>query len=274
MNSVFKRALALTAIAILGHRKLERVSRFLLNTSRLDTQNDPHENGEILVQHSVMAAAKSGDVVFDVGANVGDWTASLIAETAVPLKVFCFEPTPSTALNLRNRLKSLPMPGSVEIVEMILSDYQGETDFFDYGENAGRNSRFPIFEAKSAKVRKLPTTSIDAFCRKRGIEEILFLKIDTEGNDALVLQGAREALLERRIKFLQFEYNHRWIFARSFLKDAMDGLIEKGYRIGKVTPKGILWLEAWNPNLESFQEGNYFGCRADAACPVQSIKLK
>jgi hypothetical protein len=30
-----------------------------------------------------------------------------------------------------------------------------------------------------------------------------------------------------------------------------------GYRVGKVTPRGIEFYEAWHPELESFKEGNY-----------------
>ena len=63
------------------------------------------------------------------------------------------------------------------------------------------------------------------------------------------------------IDLIQFEYSFRWINARHFLKDAFDFLIPLGYQIGKVTPQGIEFYEEWQPELESFKEGNYLACR-------------
>ena len=34
-----------------------------------------------------------------------------------------------------------------------------------------------------------------------------------------------------------------------------------GYKLGKVTPKGIEFYEAWDPELETYREGNYVACR-------------
>jgi hypothetical protein len=60
-----------------------------------------------------------------------------------------------------------------------------------------------------------------------------------------------------RISVIQFEYNFRWIFARSYLRDALDFLDGHGYVVGKLTGEGVEWYERWRPELESFQEANY-----------------
>jgi len=62
---------------------------------------------------------------------------------------------------------------------------------------------------------------------------------------------------------LQFEYNHRWVFSRHFLRDAFEFMRPLGYEIGKVTPKGIEFYAGWHPELETFREGNYLACRAE-----------
>jgi len=72
-----------------------------------------------------------------------------------------------------------------------------------------------------------------------------------------VLEGAQSLVSEGRIGVIQFEYNWRWIGARRFLKDAFDTLGGCGYRIGKVTPRGVECYGAWHPELETFREGNY-----------------
>lgn len=55
-------------------------------------------------------------------------------------------------------------------------------------------------------------------------------------------------------------YNHPWIFARAFLRDAFGLLTAHGYRIGKLTPKGVEFYPGWNAELETFVEGNYVAC--------------
>ncbi len=59
------------------------------------------------------------------------------------------------------------------------------------------------------------------------------------------------------IDLVQFEYNWRWIEARSFLRDVFQLVLPLGYSLGKVTGRGIECYEAWHPEFETFKEGNY-----------------
>ena len=74
------------------------------------------------------------------------------------------------------------------------------------------------------------------------------MKIDTEGHDLTVLRGARTLLADHRVAVVQFEYNHRWVFARAFLRDAFDFLASLGYLVGKLTPKGVEFYPAGTRN--------------------------
>jgi len=70
------------AESVLGRRALWRLGRNLYQQARAETCNDIATNGEGALQRRMAAArAKAGKplVVFDVGANVGDWTLSLLA---------------------------------------------------------------------------------------------------------------------------------------------------------------------------------------------------
>ena len=57
-----------------------RLGRKLYCTARGEGANQMDINGEAYVQERVLAAAKPGETltVFDVGANLGEWTQSLI----------------------------------------------------------------------------------------------------------------------------------------------------------------------------------------------------
>jgi hypothetical protein len=109
------------------------------------------------------------------------------------------------------------------------------------------------------------TTTIDACAEDAGLGQIALVKIDTEGHDLAVLRGARKLLAEHRILAVQFEYNHRWIAARSFLRDAFDLLLPLGYRLGKLTPRGVEFYPGWDAELETFVEGNYVACLPQVA---------
>ena len=59
---------------------------------------------------------------------------------------------------------------------------------------------------------------------------------------------------------MQFEINHRWIFSRTYLKDAFELLGEFGYSIGKILPGGVEFYSEWDSQLETFCENNYLAC--------------
>jgi FkbM family methyltransferase len=49
--------------------------------------------------------------------------------------------------------------------------------------------------------------TIDDFCAEQAIAEIDLLKIDTEGYDLQVLEGARSLLTRGRVRFVYSEFN-------------------------------------------------------------------
>lgn len=58
---------------------------FIVRLSRMDMSNDMKSNGELLVQKIVLKHAPTTEktVVFDVGANVGEWTKNLLEKSRV-----------------------------------------------------------------------------------------------------------------------------------------------------------------------------------------------
>jgi FkbM family methyltransferase len=49
--------------------------------------------------------------------------------------------------------------------------------------------------------------TVDAMMSNLQLQRLFLLKIDTEGFDPLVLQGARKSLAEHKVDLLLFEYN-------------------------------------------------------------------
>lgn len=247
---------------LLGRRNLARLGRFLSNEARLDGANDPATNGEYALQGEVLRASRDRQplCVLDVGANVGAWTRAFVgaaAQAQTQVRVHAFEPTPATFRTLEQNLAAWGCTAVVQAHRQALASRIEERTFYSLGANQGRNSLHAPAGAEGLERHTLQTNTVDAFCRSESIERIHFLKIDAEGHDLEVIEGSREMLAEHRIDAVQFEYNHCWIDARRFLKDAFDFFAPLGYRMGKVTPKGVEVYPKWDWELESFREGNY-----------------
>lgn len=238
-----------------------RLSRFLTNESRLDVPNDSETNGERMVIERVLAkVAPQKAIIFDVGANVGDWTTAALAkarELGTEICVHAFEPCRGTCDTLMRNLQQDATGGRVLVNNIAMSSAAGTRRFYSFRANAGTNSLYPIDAAERQNVEDVQTETIDAYCSMAGVSRIHFIKVDTEGHDMEVLYGARQMIENKSVDVIQFEYNFRWIYARRYLRDAFDYFVPLGYNLGKVTPLGIEFYSEWSPELETFREANF-----------------
>jgi FkbM family methyltransferase len=234
-----------------------------MNEARFDVANDPECNGERLVQATVLRRWQSDRkmVVFDIGANVGEWTSAMLqqAGNSTDLQIHAFEPCSGTYNILVNCVAALSGATRVTTVPKACSSSPGTAKLHVVAVGAGSNSLIcPDHEPNSEEVR---VTSIDEYCQEAAVEHVTLVKVDAEGLDLEVIRGAAEMLRHERIDVLQFEYNQRWIYGHAFLRDAFGFLLPMGYVIGKVTPSGIEFYPQWHWELETFREGNYVACR-------------
>lgn len=258
--------------SFIGRRAAYRVGRALYSQARGEIANNMCSNGESFVQRCVFDAwlnsgtEKNCLVVFDVGANVGDWSANflkLLSDSGVTESVdlYAFEPVPSTAETLRH---NLGMQNSVLHYEQVaLSSESGMGDIY-VGLGSGINSLHanPL-RSDEAPVGITKVTATD-FCKIHGIQKVQLLKCDTEGHDMDVIRGALPMLVEGNISVLQFEYNYRWVLSRNFLRDAFTAIEKLPYMLVKLQSDHLLILPEWHPELERFFEGNYAFIHVDA----------
>lgn len=239
--------------AVLGRRMLWRISRAAYHYSRRDGPNDFEINGEQELQMRVAAAVGDRDMVaFDVGANLGEWSKSMIV-ISPKVRIVAFEPVPKLAAIISGFLD--------DVVAKAASDRSGTTTFSVTGELTGTNSMASMDGGEAIEVE---TTTVEIEAAARGIRHIDLLKIDVEGFDLAVLKGSFTLLAERRIAVAQFEYNWRWRFNHAFLADVFELIDGLPYRLGKVLPGGGIEIyDRWHPELERFIEGNYVLVRDD-----------
>jgi FkbM family methyltransferase len=260
-----KKAFISLLLAIAGRRMLWRAGRALYMQARAETWGGIQNDGEQSIQRELMRACATyveRPVVFDVGANIGDWTASLlgIAEghgLAKQLEVHCFEPISSTYSLLSQRFGGGRHGARVMLVPKACSSKAGVTQMFMVADGAGTNSMYKDSLSQDGQPVQVEMTTVDTYCAENNVDVIHYLKCDTEGHDLEVMHGAMRMFYEQKIMAFQFEYNHRWVSSRNFLIDVFECVDGLPYRIGKVTTDGVELYDAWHPELERFFDGNY-----------------
>jgi len=256
-----------------GRRHVVRAARFVYRQACLDVPNDPLTNGEHELQRWILGSWLPGQPirVIDVGANVGEWSAAMVANAReagrlADLDLHAFEPSGYTFTRLAQALAGQP----VRLQRAALSERAGSAPLYIAAPGAGVNS---LHEAApgTQETELVPVTTLAAYADRCLLDDIALVKIDTEGHDLAVLRGAVPLLSAGRIAAIQFEYNYRWVFARAFLRDAFELLQPAGYRLGKLTPSGVEFYPGWDPELESFVEGNYVALTARAVAMVPAV---
>jgi FkbM family methyltransferase len=263
------------ACRVTGRRSVVKAARFVLRRACLDVLNDPRNNGEAQLQRWILRLASPGHTVrvLDVGANVGEWSAAMLAAAGeagrlADLELHAFEPSLDTFALLSDALGGQP----VQLSRCALSDRSGRSVLHIVMPGAGINSLHESAGPGSqGGTEEVPTTTLAEYAELAGLADVALLKVDTEGHDMAVLRGARPLFEQQRIAVAQFEYNHRWVFARAFLLDAFELLGPLGYRIGKLTPAGVEFYPGWDFDLETFVEGNYVACTERAARLLPSV---
>jgi len=142
-----------------------------------------------LLRH--IAEAVPAGMMMDIGANDGLYTFPLAAHD---FTCVCFEPQASCVDFI---LRTCQVNGfdRVEVVQAVVGDtHGGEIEFFE-GSSTFYSSviRGNVEHFEPSVPRLLDKVSVDGFCAARGICPIL-LKIDVEGWELHVLEGARETV--------------------------------------------------------------------------------
>jgi FkbM family methyltransferase len=263
------------ACRMVGRRQVIRATRFALLRARLDVRNDRDANGEGSLVGWMLGQTVAGQAfhVVDVGANRGQW-ASLVLTAARrrqrigDLDLHSFEPSSYTFERLSEALAGQP----ATLNRAALGDRAGFATLHVVAPGAAINSlHVPDRAPSNLTTEEVPMTTLATYADEAGLSHISLVKIDAEGHDLPVLRGAQSLFAEQRISVAQFEYNHRWIYSRFFLRDVFELLEPLGYRIGKLTPFGVEFYNGWDHDLETFVEGNYVACVPSIARRLPSV---
>ena len=160
------------------------------------------------VSRLMLQVLRKGDVVFDVGANCGYFT--LLAATLVGAtgRVVAIEPAPACIARLEANLRRNTF-SNVVVVERVAAAQSGEVQFYLNSDNSGGHALWnpgdwPSNEKSRANpvTVSTPATTLDSEWKRLGLAVPKLIKIDTEGAEQSVLEGARSLLEGARVPFV------------------------------------------------------------------------
>jgi FkbM family methyltransferase len=178
-------------------------------------------------------------VIFDVGANVGDWTAQYLTH-APNAKFYCFEPAAETARDLSRRMGQTPR---VQVIQLAIGSANGSATLYHAAHSVQNSLVAPEGDAGQSVSEQVQVVTLDEFTDARGIAHIDLLKTDTEGFDHQVLMGADGLLGSRRIDFVLVEVN----FAERDPSHSSFETISRALRAHGYTPIGFYDVHWWGP---------------------------
>ncbi len=135
-------------------------------------------------QMFVLRVLRPGDVVLDIGAHCGIYTALMASRGAV---VHAFEPAERARTALRRTVAANAAADRVQVHAVALSDFQGSaylTDDLDSGNHLVARS-----DAPPASALPVPVDTLDGWASGSGVTQPWLVKIDAEGADEAVLRG-------------------------------------------------------------------------------------
>jgi len=163
-----------------------------------------HSHGiDILHDIKMLLPRYIPEIIFDVGANVGQSTRQFVSWFPQS-QIYCFEPISSTFVELNRNVKSF---NNVHCFKLALGNSKGRKNM--YGGTCSLlysiNPRANGISRTNSNVESVEIDTLDGFCHRQKIIKISFLKIDTEGHDFEVLRGAKEILSRQMVDIVQVE---------------------------------------------------------------------
>jgi FkbM family methyltransferase len=124
-----------------------------------------------------------GSVVFDIGANIGYYAITLAATLGDECHVHAFEPFGPSYERLLTNIILNSLTDTISAHKVAVSDREGSGRIMI---RVGGNSGSARLDSTGDSI---PTTTLDVFCSRNGIDRVNFVKIDTEGHEEFVLAG-------------------------------------------------------------------------------------
>ncbi len=181
------------------------------------------------VHPAVLGLIEAGGAVIDVGANLGEWTVPFARKVGAAGRVLAIEPAPRSAAALASTLAANGLH-QAEIFRCAIGEHDGVAQFAvpivtSTRTDTGTARIGPACAGHDAL--QVPLRSLDSLAAEHNLTGLHLIKIDVEGHERRVLEGAA-AILDRWRPVLVIETGHEDESDRAAIHDRLAGL---GYRM-------------------------------------------
>lgn len=252
---------------ITGKRRYQRFFEELLELSlkglHIGEGGSINSSGELYVLKGLQKqqGIDSKLTIFDVGANIGNYSKMIKDIFKDKAKVFAFEPSKKTFQKLLQNTNHL---SNITCFNFGFGNEETRLNLYSNKDESGLASvykrKLDHFNIEMNLNELIELRTIDGFCRENKINHINLLKIDVEGHELKVLEGARNMLSSQKIDFIQFEFGGCNIDSKTYFQDFYY-LLKDNYHIYRVLKDGIFKIEKYKETYEIFKTTNFLAIR-------------
>ena len=201
--------------------------------------------------HKIFLRKNKIPIIFDVGANIGQ-TISRFKKINIECIVHSFEPVKEDFEVLQKKfsndksiiLNNIALGEKDCTRDLYINNLPGSSSFYKLiPETQWVKERSKTHKNDPKRVFKesvnLKMTTLDSYCEKNHILKIDILKIDTQGYEDKILQGAKRLLETKSISYIEIEIIFNDIYEKklNFL-EIEQYLIPKGYELFAISNPG------------------------------------
>jgi FkbM family methyltransferase len=212
------------------------------------------ESGEAFFIKSILAPT-APKLCIDIGANVGNYTCELLRATAA--KEISFEPLPGPFKSMQEQVTAF---SDRVILENKGVGAANQKLTIHFSPNALSHASFSEEVKKVSYVSNeeqllVPVVSLDSYCQEHQINQIDFIKIDTEGFEDEVFKGAARVFRDIKPRFIQIEFNYHQLFRNTSLNYFAELLPD--YQVFQLLPNGWISRDPRSPLSNIFEFSNF-----------------
>lgn len=180
-----------------------------------------------------------GDVVFDVGANVGDFTECALAHQPWAV-IHAFEPLPDVYQTLSARFKdysgiycrNVALGGEAGQAAINVSNFHEASSFLENGQLLDEKVYGIDFTVR--EVVTIPVVTVAGYASASEVGIIKLLKLDVQGYELEVLKGAEPVL--NRVEYIYAEAQFQELYKGGPLySDIFEFLNPRGFELLRMT---------------------------------------
>jgi len=204
-----------------------------------------------------------GDIVIDIGANVGYYTL-LMAQLVGKLTSFSFEPEHSN-FNLLKENVTINDYQHVVLEQKAVGNMTGKTQLYLCDTNTEMHRLYRSSTKKFNKSIEVNVITLDDYFKNtEHLNKINFIKIDAEGSEFDILKGMKTILNENRKLNIMLEFIPRHLInSGSDPKDLLNFLLNQNFQLSYINQEKKIVESVSDPNklLTYYDDGKNLFCR-------------